>query len=231
MSDEDAIPDETATLRREVELLRHQLGVLEDIHAIRTLHFKYGYYMDKCLFGEIVELFSEDAEINFLGGIFRGKAGAKRLYGGATGLNGPVNGMMFEHLHAQDIVDVAPDRSSAKGRFRCLLQGGVHESKKDAPPRIPSQFWEGGLYENTYVKEDGVWKIQVFGYNVVWQATYEQGWAHASGEVLMVSPYQKTFPEDPRGPDEIRTTTPRVWPEQFIVPFHYPNPVTGKWVK
>jgi hypothetical protein len=231
MSGKDAISDETATLRREVELLRHQLGVLEDIHAIRTLHFKYGYYMDKCLFGEIVELFSEDAEINFLGGIFRGKAGAKRLYGGATGRNGPVNGMMFEHLHAQDIVDVAPDRKTAKGRFRCLLQGGVHESKKDAPPRIPSQFWEGGLYENTYVKEDGVWKIQVFGYDVVWQATYEQGWAHASGEVLMVSPYQRTYPEDPRGPDEIRTTRPRVWPEQFIVPFHYPNPVTGKWVK
>jgi hypothetical protein len=223
--------DELATLRSEVELLRHELGVLQDIHAIRTLHFKYGYYMDKCLFGEIVELFSEDAEIHFLGGIFRGKAGAKRLYGGATGLNGPVNGMMFEHLHAQDIVDVAPDRASAKGRFRCLLLGGVHESKKDAPPRIPSQFWEGGLYENAYVKEDGVWKIQVFGYNVVWQATYEQGWAHASGEVLMVSPYRKTFPEDPRGPDEIRTSTPRVWPEQFIVPFHYPNPVTGKWVK
>jgi hypothetical protein len=223
MSDEDAIPDETATLRREVELLRHQLGVLEDIQAIRTLHFKYGYYMDKCLFGEIVELFSDDAEINFLGGIFRGRAGAKRLYGGATGLNGPVHGMMFEHLHAQDIVDVAPDRKTAKGRFRCLLQGGVHESKKDAPPRIPSQFWEGGLYENEYVKENGVWKISVFGYNVVWQATYEQGWAHASGEVLMVSPYRKTYPEDPRGPDEIRTTTPRVWPEQY--------PVTGKWVK
>ncbi len=223
--------DEIASLRAEVERLRHQLGVLEDIHAIRTLHFKYGYYMDKCLFGEIVELFSDDAEINFLGGIFRGKAGAKRLYGGATGLNGPVNGMMFEHLHAQDIVDVAPDRRTAKGRFRCLLQGGVHESKKDAPARIPSQFWEGGLYENTYVKEGGVWKIQVFGYNVVWQATYEQGWAHASGEVLMVSPFSKTYPEDPRGPDEIRTRTPRVWPQQFIVPFHYPNPVTGKWVK
>ncbi len=223
--------DEVADLRREVESLRHQLGVLQDIHAIRTLHFKYGYYMDKCLFGEIVELFSADAEIHFLGGIFRGQAGAQRLYGGATGLNGPVNGMMFEHLHAQDIVDVAPDRRTAKGRFRCLLQGGVHESKKDAPPRIPSQFWEGGLYENSYVKEDGVWKIQVFGYNVVWQATYEQGWAHASGEVLMVSPYKKTYPEDPRGPDEIRTSTPRVWPQQFIVPFHYPNPVTGKWVK
>jgi hypothetical protein len=81
--------DEVAALRREVEQLRQQVGVLEDIQAIRTLHFKYGYYMDKCLFGEIVELFAQDAEIHFLGGFFRGKAGARRLYGGATGMNGP----------------------------------------------------------------------------------------------------------------------------------------------
>lgn len=56
--------DEVAALRREVEQLRQQVGVLEDIQAIRTLHFKYGYYMDKCLFGEIVELFAQYAEIN-----------------------------------------------------------------------------------------------------------------------------------------------------------------------
>ena len=136
--------ENVAALRRQVEELTRQVGVLEDIQAIRTLHFKYGYYMDKCLFGEIVELFAENAEINFLGGFFRGKAGAKRLYGGASGLNGPVDGMMFEHLHAQDIVDVAPDRRTAKGRFRCLLQGGVHESKKDAPPAFPASSGKAG---------------------------------------------------------------------------------------
>src|SRR5258706_11620878 len=109
--------EEIAALRGEVAALTQRLGILEDIQAVRTLHFKYGYYMDKCLFGEIVELFAQDAEINFLGGFFRGKAGARRLYGGATGMNGPVDGMMFEHLHAQDIVDVAADRRTAKGRF------------------------------------------------------------------------------------------------------------------
>ena len=221
--------EEIAALRGEVAALTQRLGILEDIQAVRTLHFKYGYYMDKCLFSEIVELFSDDAEINFLGGLFRGRAGARRLYGGATGLNAPVDGMMFEHLHAQDIVDVASDRRTAKGRFRCLLMGGVHESKLDAPARIPRQFWEGGLYENEFVNEDGVWKIRVFGYNLVWQAHYDRGWAHSGAQPLMVSPYQRTYPDDPRGPDEIRTPTPRMWPHQFIVPFHYPNPVTGRW--
>lgn len=90
---------EIAALRRQVEHLTNQLGILEDIHAIRTLHFKYGYYMDKCLFDEIVELFSDDAEIRFMNGIYRRRAGARRMYGGASGLQGPAHGMLFVPFH------------------------------------------------------------------------------------------------------------------------------------
>ena len=218
-------------LEDKVAELTHELGTLKDIQAVRTLHFKYGYYMDKCLFSEIVDLFAEDCEIYFLGGLFRGKAGARRLYGGATGLNGPARGMLFEHLILQDIVDITPDRMTALGRFRTFMQGGIHESKTDAPPAIPAQFWEAGVYENTFAKEDGVWKIKIFNYNISWQARYENGWAHSGGKTLMVSPYDKTFPDDPRGPDEIISKQPRIWPENYIVPFHYPNPVTGKWLE
>src|ERR1700761_9440439 len=96
------LESEVAELRRELAETRHELGVLQDVKAIRELQFKYGYYMDKCLFPAIVDLFSEDAELRFMGGIYRGKAGARRLYGGATGLNGPVDGLLFEHLIVQD---------------------------------------------------------------------------------------------------------------------------------
>ena len=220
-----------AALERKIESMSHDLGVLQDIHAVRTLHFKYGYYMDRCLFPAIVDLYAEDCEIRFLNGLFRGKAGARRLYGGASGLNGPARGMIFEHLLLQDIVDVAPDRMSAKGRFRCFMQGGVHESKKDAPPSIPPQFWEAGVYENTYIKESGVWKFKLFDYTVVWQASYERGWAHSEPGTLMVSRFLKTWPEDPHGPDEILAEAPRMWPDMYVIPFHYPHPVTGEWVK
>jgi len=220
--------DRLAQLEQRFAEMSRELGMLKDIHAVRTLHFKYGYYMDKCLFGEIVDLFTEDCEIHFLGGLFRGKEGARRLYGGSSGLKGPTRGMMFEHLQVQDIVDIAPDRMTAQGRFRCFLQGGVHESKTDAPPSIPKQFWESGLYENTFAKEEGIWKIKIFNYNLVWQAEYDKGWAHSGDGTMMVSPYQKTFPDDPKGPDEITTSTPRTWPDNTVVPFHYPHPVTGK---
>jgi carotenoid cleavage dioxygenase len=219
--------DEIAALKAQVAELSHRAGVLEDIQAIRTLHFKYGYYMDKWLMKEIVDLFADDCVLYFLNGVFKGKEGARRMYGADMGVTGPTNGILTDHLQVQDIVDVAPDRMTAKGRFRCFLMGGVHESKQGSTP-IPSQFWEGGVYENTYAKENGVWKIKVFNYNLVWQAEYDKGWAHAAGKLLMVSPYTKTFPEDPRGPDELKTWPFQFWPEIFMIPFHYPHPVTGK---
>ncbi|MGH8248312.1 MAG: nuclear transport factor 2 family protein, partial [Gammaproteobacteria bacterium] len=132
---------------------------------------------------------------------------------------------------AQDIVDVAPDRKSAQGRFRCFMLGGVHENKTDAPPAIPSQFWEGGIYENIFVKEVGIWKIRIFNYSLIWQAGYDDGWAHSRPGTLMVSRFTKTWPEDTNGPDEIVTKNPRTWPDMYVVPFHYPHPVTGKSFK
>jgi len=175
-----------------------------------------------------VELFAEDCEIRFMGGLYRGKSGARRLYGGASGLNGPIDGLLFCHFLGQDVVDVAPDRQTAKGRFRTFMQGGVHESKTDAPPNLPRQFWECGLYENEYVKDRGVWRIRLFDYRIIYQARYEEGWAHSPPEPLMVSEPTTTFPENPRGPDELYPPPPR-WPRAMIQPFHYPNPVTGKW--
>jgi hypothetical protein len=60
--------------------LEHRLGVLEDVHAIRRLQHAYGYYLDKCLYDEVVDLFSDAGEVAFMGGLFRGKAGLCRLY-------------------------------------------------------------------------------------------------------------------------------------------------------
>jgi len=222
------LESDVADLKRQLAETRHELGILQDVQAVRTLQFKYGYFMDKCMFPAIVDLFAEDAELHFMGGLYRGKAGARRLYGGATGMNGPVDGLLFEHLIVQDIVDISPDRKTAKGRFRTFMQGGVHETNKTAPPNLPPAFWEGGIYENEYVREDGVWKFKVFNYRVVWQADYDKGWGRSPLTPLMVSAHTTTFPQNPRGPDEILADPGPRWPKQGIMPFHYPHPVTGE---
>jgi hypothetical protein len=41
-------------------------------------------------------------------------------------------------------------------------------------------------------------------------------------------PLDKTYPENPIGPDELMPETPKFWPETRIVDFHYAHPVTGE---
>src|SRR5579884_3000711 len=194
--------DEVRALRAEVDRLSRTVGMIEDAQAVRRVQFAYGYFMDKGLYQEVVDLFADDGEVRFMGGIFRGKdRGVRRLYIDrfrstfTHGRNGPVYGFLLDHLQLQDIVDVAADGLTARGRFRCLLQGGSHTSKADRIAALPQQWWEAGVYENEYVKDHGVWKLRVLNYCLSWQADFDQGWAHSK-------PYEgafwkKTFPDDP----------------------------------
>ena len=225
--------EELAALRRQLDELTSEVALLRDAQAIRRVQFAYGYYMDKGLYQEVVDLFAEAGEVRFMGGVFRGRdAGVRRLYierfrnTFTRGHNGPVYGLMLEHVQLQDIVDVAADRRSAHGRFRAFMQAGSHVSNTQRPQGIPLQWWEAGVYENTYVREAGVWKIQVLNYCLSWQADYEQGWAHSKPYTGAF--FQRTYPQDPRGPDEILPERPAFWPETALVPFHFPHPVTGK---
>ncbi len=225
-----AEPDAIRALQDRIEALEARTRTLEDIHAVRSLQFKYGYYFDVCLYEQMVELFAEDCELKFLNGIYRGKAGARRLYCDwlrglwAEGRDGPRYGLMYEHLQLQDLIDIAPDGLTAKGRFRGVMMGGWHETMQN-PPAVPAQMWEAGVYENQYKKVDGVWRIWRFDYNMLWQADYEKGWAHSE---VHLKPLTRTFPDDPKGPDVLTDDTPQAWPHTRIVPFHYPHPVTGK---
>lgn len=223
--------DRLKSLENEVARLTARLGAVEDTNAVRYLHFIYGYYIDMCLYDEAVDLFAEDGAVRFLNGLFKTKAGARRLYCDwfrkdfTQGHNGPVYGFLLDHLMLQDIVTIAPDRKSARMRVRALNMIGYHDKKPEPVAHMPQQFWGGGIYENVYAKEGGVWKIKLLDYVGRWQAPYEQGWAHSSGHL---PPFQKTYPENPIGPDEILADMPYAWPETSVVPFHYRHPVTGR---
>ena len=222
--------DEITALKKEMAELRNEIGRLKDKNEIRELQYKYGYYLDKCLYDEVVDLFSENGQATFLNGVYRGKESIRRLMCGwfrelfADGHNGPIYGFMLDHLLLQDIITVAPDGQTAKGRFRCLMLAGTHESRPEVPG-MPRACWEAGIYEHTYEKENGVWKISIYDYSLLWQADYHKGWS-VGGALL--PPLQKTYPEDPNGPDALLPSTPPVWPETRVVPFHYAHPVTGE---
>ncbi|KAL1839254.1 hypothetical protein VTJ49DRAFT_1691 [Mycothermus thermophilus] len=227
------IEQEVAELKKQVQVLQKELSRVSDEAEIRKIHHKYGYYLDKCLYNEVVDMFADhpDAYVEFLGSRYRGKAGIKRLYQGrfqqmfVKGRNGPVYGWLLDHIMMQDIVDVDHTGTHAWCRMRALMQAGTHQSIEEYYPRGHRQWWEGGLYENEYIKEDGVWKLFRYRYFPFWHAEFERGWSHTKKNYI---PFPTvTYPEDPLGPDEL-IDQKMLWPDTRVVPFHYPHPVTGK---
>jgi len=230
-----------AALTARIEKLEHELAIQQDIHQIRRIQYTYGYFIDKSQYNEVVDLFSDDGEVWFLGGIFKGKAGVRRLYierfqrGFTQGHNGPRYGWLLDHPQMQMVIDVAPDRRTAHLRGRATMQAGQHETAEvdsfslaelEARPRLRrSCWWEGGIYENSYVRENGVWKIKAIRYYPFWHGTFEEGWAKTP--IDYVPNFKTLYPEDPRGPDAFIEPQPRLWPATDTVAFHYPHPVTG----
>ncbi len=237
--------NEIASLVARIEKLEHELAIQQDIHQIRRLQYTYGYFIDKSQYNEVVELFSDQGEVWFMGGIYKRKAGVRRLYIDrfqqqfTRGHNGPRYGWLLDHPQLQMVIDVAPDRASAHVRGRSMMQAGQHESAKgqqadDTRKRLEGMFqapgehawWEGGIYENEYVREAGIWKIKALRYYPFWHGTFGQGWSHIPIDFLKMA--TKTYPEDPIGPDALIDPPPRLFPATDIVAFHYPHPVTGR---
>lgn len=217
----DEMSDKLQELQDKVEALQNQVGVQEDIEAIRTLMYSYAYYMDRALFDQVFDLFSENMESCEAGGrgVYKGKAQCIVLwqkiwgvYGGAE--NKLKYGQMVEHFVTKLVITVSPDRKTAKSRGHYFGVGGVYKSPEYSGIQT-------GIYRLDYVKEDGVWKINKFylpftttGYNF-------DKWASEPGYSGCQS---ADFP-----PDE-PTTSYHPFPEVYVVPFHYPNPVSGKEV-
>jgi hypothetical protein len=223
--------DKIDLLIKKNQELEHRLDIMEDVAAIRRIHFSYGYYIDYCHYEDVVNLFAEDAEVVFLSGVYKGHVGIRRLYIDwilqlfNQGREGPDHGLLFDHIQMQDVITVADDRNTAKGRFRGIMLGGSHDTREYRPPGVPQQFMESGIYENDYVREDGVWKIKRLDYVLQWQAEYETGWAHTDSHL---QPAQILYPENPLGPDYFTSETRQTWPYRQDLPVHYAHPVIAK---
>lgn len=223
--------DEIETLRRQNAELMERLGRLEDAADIKRLQFAYGYYIDYCHYDEVVNLFAEDGEVVFLSGLYKGHKSIRRLYVDwflqlfNQGRQDADDGFLFDHVQMQDVITVAEDRQTAKGRFRGILLGGSHDIRKYKPEGVPQQFMESGIYENDYVRENGVWKIKRLDYMLQWQADYETGWAHTDSHLHQA---QVLYPEDPLGPDVLIDRNRPTWPYRQDTPVHYAHPVIGR---
>ena len=189
-----------------------RIGLLEDADAIERLHSVYGYYLARNQWDHLAGIFADDSTIEIAQrGVYVGKASVRRnldLYG-EQGIH---HGVQHNHMQYQPVIHVAPDGLTAKMRSRAFSIMGNYGQ---------AGFFMGGVYENEFVKEDGIWKIkkdQVFN---TYFAPYDVGWKDLP-------------PRDPPGitdsnpPDLPPSVVFEMYPSTFLPPFHYPNPVTGE---
>jgi hypothetical protein len=210
--------ERVAALRERLAKVETRAARVDDVDEIEKLQSSYGFYTDKMLWEEVVDLFADDGTLEIgPSGVYVGKDSIRRyLYSLSGGKQGPLEGVLFEHFQLQPIVTVAVDGESAKGRWRSLLMTGVYGAESGGN-------WGEGTYENEYVKQDGVWKIQKLHWYTTFIAPYKGGWLEVDPK--LVDEYAMGRGVEPdRPPSEQYEPYPGV----YVPPFHYNNPVSGR---
>lgn len=204
-----SLEEEVAALRREVADLRAQAQAATDYIAISNLQRSYGYYVDKGLWDEAADLFAEDGTLEIAGrGVYHGR---ERVRDYLHHLPTYERGILFNHMQLQPVLHVDGAAGTAQGRWRAFMQVGFLG-------RLAR--WGEATYENSYVKRDGVWQIASLHGFITFYSEYDVGWD--KGGVKLLRSVEGLQPDAPP------TVDYEAYPEVFIPPFHYPNPVTGK---
>lgn len=190
-----------------LDALEKRITRLEDMNQIERLQRTYGYFVDKSQWTPLSKLFADDATLEIGGkGIFLGQARVLEYMQTAFGPDGAKEGVLANHMQFQTIPDISPDGKTGWIRSRAFVMslGG----------------WGLPLYENEYRKENGVWKISRLTGPFTMYTSWD-GW----GKNALNNTWPDKF--DPP-PDLPPSTVYLTYPAYYIVPFHYPNPVTGK---
>jgi len=185
---------------------------IKDSNDIKRLQRAYGYYLDEALWDEVIDLFSDNATAQYArDGLYRGKDRIREyLYALGGNRNGLSEGQLNEHYQLMPVITLAEDGLTAKGRWRAIILAGEFGE---------TALWGEGPYENEYVKEIGVWKISKVRWFQTIMVPYEGTWG--TNEDVNKGIYVSTS----LPPDEPTTDPYGSWPETFLPPFHFDNPV------
>lgn len=200
------------TLALEATELERQISRIEDENEIENLQRIYGFYIEKGFWSEAADLFADDGIFELAGeGVYRGRS---RVRDYLTSLDdeGPIYGRLYDQMQLMPIVDVEPDGSTAKARWRLFAQEAKYGEFSE---------WGVGWYENDYVKQDGVWKIaHLRQFNRMYSPDQE-GW----GQTALDGPsYQLMAAAEPDAPSDIDHV---IYPGVPEPAYHYQNPVSG----
>lgn len=170
-----------------VDSLARDVERVESLRAVKDVQRDYAQYEQFGLWDDMAALFAEDAKLAWgddeIDGHDAIASWLKQRGGGADGL---APGALNTEFIDEPLVNLSVDGNIAKGRWMSLAFKGDGKGKA---------WFEGGLYENDYVRENGVWKIAVMRYYPQYAGDYAEGWKNVGGADLPIVPYHFTIDE------------------------------------
>jgi hypothetical protein len=160
-------------LEARVKELENTVRELHDREALRDLRYRYHEYINEGKFGEIVDLFTEDGELEFGPlGKARGRQGIvgffKRLGPASPGTpsgNAPHFSYVKQYIH-NHVVRIDGDRA---GGFSYL----------EAKPVINGEaHLVAGRYDDEYLRTGGGWRFTRMIFTPHFIVPFHEGWAN-----------------------------------------------------
>ena len=201
--------------------LEKRVQAIEDQLAIDRLEKIFGYYLDNDQMQKVVDLFSDNCESIEIGdrGVFKGKAGIRKFFFDYLGEGKPgdhndiVPGRMAIHMQLQSVITVNPDGKTANGRFTLIMMQARPIVKGGKSRSILGH----GVYENEFIKEDGIWKFKKVFLSLHYRSPIGDGWTEVPNMSIGRAPGYDAEP-----------TFFHPFPNLATLPFHFKHPVTKK---
>ena len=196
-----------ADLDMKIRDLEMKVRNLQDISDIERLQRAYGFYLERWMTQDIVDLFSDspDIAISITSGEYKGKEKIKQYYEYML----PNVTPEFSHhlMQLNGVISVDTDGKTAKGRWFGFGLPSVPIGKGAPVHGILS-----GVYEMDYLKENGIWKILKIRWKIIAHISPKDGWVRTETSHKFLTPNLTAIP----------------YKADYRPPIHFKNPVTGK---
>jgi ABC-type nitrate/sulfonate/bicarbonate transport system substrate-binding protein len=173
-----------ADAQQRIDQLAVNADNVDGIRAVKRLQHIYAQYMEQGQWNDLADLFADKGVAQFDQTIVEGKDAVRLFFTNrlGRGVQGLGTGRLNLRMVLSPVVNLSADGSHAKARWHEVAMLGEYGK---------SANWQGGIYENEYVRENGVWKIATLHFYPNFAGSYETGWRSTS-ETPFVVPFHYT---------------------------------------
>jgi hypothetical protein len=151
--------------------LGHRISRMNHEDEVRNLQDAYGFYVDRRMWTDVVDLFASEATVKIDGvGTYSGTTGVRQALEDRWGAEGLSTGILNDHPIFDTIVKI--DDSGLEAIARGIEIGMIGDANKQAGS------WEFNVFRNRFIKEGGLWKLKELHITPLIVANYTSGWGH-----------------------------------------------------